>query len=87
MKIFENRTYGNYDERSPVTALMTRTTTQMGNVFWLIKTPITKYGKYHDPNTFELKKGKVRVVYKYASRQFETFYVPIDPENDTVIKE
>ena len=59
----------------------------MGNVFWLIKTPITKNRQYHCPNTFSLKEGKTRVVYKFANRQLETYYVPIDPENDTVIKE
>ena len=86
-KLFQNRTYGKFKEGSAVTALVTRTKTRAGNVFWLIKTPFTRKGLYHDPNTFELKEGTVRIIYKYANKNFETHVVPIDPTNDKVIEE
>jgi hypothetical protein len=77
MKLFENRQPGNYTEGSPNEAVITRTTTTQGNVFWLLKTPFTKYGEYHDPATFELKNGRCRIVYKIAKRRMEKYYVPI----------
>jgi hypothetical protein len=77
MKLFENRRPGNYTEGSPSKAAITRTTTPKGNVFWLIKTPFTTCGDYCDPNTFELKNGRCRIVYKIAKGRREKYYVPI----------
>lgn len=82
MKLFENRTPGSYVVGSPITALVTRTKTEKGNVFWLIKTPLTTKAMYTDPNTFVLKEGKVSVVCKYANWKFESYNVPVDPNND-----
>jgi|TARA_B110000238_G_C15952547_1_gene363852 hypothetical protein len=77
MKLFENRRPGNYTEGSPNKAAITRTTTQQGNVFWLLKTPFTIYGDYCDPDTFEMKNGRSRLVYKIAKGRWEKYYVPI----------
>lgn len=85
MKIFENRRPGNYVEGRPVSAMITRTTTSGGNVYWLIKTPFTQYGEYTDPTTFELKNGRCRTIYKIAKGKIEKYYMPIESYQDAPI--
>lgn len=85
MKLFENRTVGNYIEGSPIVAYVTRTKTPANNVYWLIKSPFKRTAAYTDTVTFELKTGPVYVVYKYSKWTVEKFMVPADPENDEAI--
>lgn len=85
MKLFENRTTGSYSEGTTPQARITRTTTPMGNVYWMFISPFTSTGVYCDPVTFDNKYGEVRAHYKYASGGLQVFQVPLHPDTDPAL--